>query len=145
MFQASRLQQAFDESNTANILLCLSVCADPGQVDESQGMEQVTSRPEIFETTSHKGNIIDHLRTTVRAEAAQYQQQQQLIKSSQLTESSGSSTSVVSVQNDPCSDDDLDSEHSVTADGAINWKNGTIISQEGAERKLTTEELETLR
>lgn len=112
-------------------------------MEEVHGIDGLT-RPDIFDSSTLKGNIIDHLRTSVRAEAAQ--QNQQLYKS--FGESAASSSSIQQSSCEDLSDiEDVDSEHSTGChEGqSINWKNGTIMLPEGGERKLSVEEMEILR
>jgi len=81
--EAARLEQLLEESNTANILLCMSV--KPESSEQIGGMT-ATLAPELPPSESaedlqaklSRGNIIDHLRQKVRAEAAQTQREKQL-------------------------------------------------------------------
>jgi len=88
--EAARLEQLLEESNTANILLCLSVrpeSAEEGINIAGLPAELVTSESvEDLQAKISKGNIIDHLRQRVRAEAAQ-QREKQLDHVSSSTES----------------------------------------------------------
>lgn len=65
MLQATRLQTEFEENNTANILLCLSVRLNPANLDD------LIPRPSSsMNSAVVKGDIISHLRNSVRVEAA---------------------------------------------------------------------------
>jgi len=81
--EAAKLQQLFEESNTANILLCLSTKSDPSNLDT---LKKSTSEISLYSSTDEllkqndngfksdnpvRGNIIEQLRSRVRAEAAQ--------------------------------------------------------------------------
>jgi len=82
--EASKLQQLFEQNNTANILLCLSTKSDPSHLDP---IKRSASDVSIYSLTDElvkqndsyksenpilvRGNIIEQLRSRVRAEAAQ--------------------------------------------------------------------------
>lgn len=62
------MNQAFEESNTANILLCLSAEASPFNL---QAVPSVVEDPVSSAGMPLNGNIIDQLRHKVRSEAAE--------------------------------------------------------------------------
>lgn len=83
--EAAKLQQLFEESNTANILLCLSTKSDPSHLDAIKRSPSEISLNSVTDELlkqsdtyiksenpiSVRGNIIEQLRSRVRAEAAQ--------------------------------------------------------------------------
>jgi len=80
--EAAKLQQLFEESNTANILLCLSTKSDPSNLDMKKSTSEISlysSTDELLKQNDNgfksdnpvRGNIIEQLRSRVRAEAAQ--------------------------------------------------------------------------
>lgn len=123
----------------------MSVRSNP-ESSYSTANEQ-TKGDNVFESLSFKGNIIDNLRSSVRAEAAQ----QNLFhgkNSSDISSgisSSSSSSSADSQIDDDVDADDLDCEQSMSHGNTVNWKNGTVVTQEGTERRMTIEEMETMR
>ena len=81
---AAKLQQLFEESNTANILLCLSTKSDPSHLDaikrSASDVSLYSATDELLKQSDYcksdnpsfvRGNIIEQLRSRVRAEAAQ--------------------------------------------------------------------------
>jgi hypothetical protein len=170
--QATRLQQAFDEQSTANILLCLGVQQGQGEGSADPSLVEKLKLESNLDVASLKGNIIDQLRSKVRCEAAKQKQlgkEMLRIKSSSMgfaTSGDGSSSpmkrqrtgSITSV--DPATsssaahmDAEVDLETGeVDPDtiqplpkSVVNWKNGTVSSEDGVERKLSDEEMEILR
>lgn len=71
--EAAELEQLLEESNTANILMHLSVkMANGGTVDDAAAMAaEMGDKPDPHKLVLPKGNIVDQLRHRVRAEAAQ--------------------------------------------------------------------------
>lgn len=103
-----------------------------------------------------KGNIIQQLRTKVRSEAAQKNQHAALIRSRNnsiwtsdpLPQSSAAFAAyadAVHIDTDCDSDNDDDDAFQPLPKSIVNWKNGTVVSEEGTERKLSDEEMEHLR
>ena len=178
--EAAKLQQLFEESNTANILLCLSTKSDPSNLDVVKKSNSETS---LYSSTdellkqndgnqmSGRGNIIEQLRSRVRAEAAQ----QSLVNASRNKPHSGSSSlgpsgsttpktatplglqiPAISFESDGhsvASDaeiDDVESDEDFetmqpVAEGVVNWKNGTMVLSEGSVRKLSQKEIDMYR
>jgi hypothetical protein len=152
--QSTRLHQALEESKTANILLCLGVKADAaasasdGVKEEGPGGARLNVEP--MPLPSAKGNIIDQLRTSVRAEAALHKQLAKKGQSSNASSSSSSSSSKEPVIGKGEIEDDEDDDESISGsnfsrDNSINWKNGTVITLDGIERRLSNEEMEEMR
>eukprot|EP01031_Cornospumella_fuschlensis_P024606 gene24606-29727_t len=67
--ESSRLEQLLEESNTANILLCLGVKPEDKQIVRSESQNRLVSDGDSAVSVP-KGNIIDQLRHKVRVEAA---------------------------------------------------------------------------
>ncbi len=176
VYQASKLQQAFEERKTANILLAFS---KPGSDQKEEGASTKPSTTDDFSSlhdfSSLKGNIIEQLRTRVRSEAAQKNLQANMLRqqrmhsnstdrprsdsvsstdgvptfpppsSSSAIESSNDMT-VTSVTDDPDSDNDDDLEsYQPLPKSFVNWKNGTVVSEDGFVRRLADDEMEHLR
>ena len=104
---------------------------------------------------SVKGNIIQQLRTKVRSEAAQkYQEHAALVRSRNsgiflpdppTSSSFAAYADAAHLDTDCDSDNEDDEAFQPLAKSFVNWKNGTVISEEGTERKLSNEEMEHLR
>lgn len=155
--EAAQLQQSFDQNNTANILLCLSTKSDPSNL----GSDSCKDDPCLdFDSSTMKGNILDHLRSKVRLEAIQNGRSRtanvsSMEDASPIASGSTNSTTVMTSFNTPghdsdeeaeSNDDDTESNVSHnTSKGSVNWKLGTLVSEEGEERKLSVDEMETLR
>jgi hypothetical protein len=149
------LQQSFEERNTANILLCLCSKASPtAQGEECTPYDGMKVEPGF--DPSVKGNIIQQLRTKVRTEAAQkYQEHAAHVRSRNnsisiadpLTSSStfAAFSDAVHLDTDCDSDNDDDDAFQPLPKSIVNWKNGTVVSEDGGERKLSDEEMEHLR
>lgn len=150
------MEQSFEETNTANILLrlCSKATSHDNVREESTTLDGIKSEPGF--DPSVKGNIIQQLRTKVRSEAAQ--------KCQELAAQVRSRNSSISISDPPsalssfaayaeavhletdCDSDNEDFDaYQPLLKNTVNWKNGTVVSEEGGERKLTEEEMEHLR
>mmetsp|Transcript_1543 Transcript_1543/g.2148 ORF Transcript_1543/g.2148 Transcript_1543/m.2148 type:complete len:421 (-) Transcript_1543:1507-2769(-) len=67
--ETTRLEQLFDELNTANILLCLRVNMPPNTIDEINSLSDAPSDLHQSKTFDTRENIMDQLKERVRAEA----------------------------------------------------------------------------
>ena len=102
-----------------------------------------------------KGDIIQQLRTKVRCEAARKSQQTASIspRSNSIsgTDAPPSSSSLTAyadaghLDTDCDSDNEDDDAFQPLPKSVVNWKNGTVVSEEGAERKLNDGEMGHLR
>ena len=154
------MEKYFEESDIANILLCLGLQKNPGCLDE---MYITDNRKRIIdEISSDNKNLVNELRLQVRAEAAQNQSlmnQPNVIgrdRSNSIVslaeENQGVDLSNINIGNPLDFDAEEDEEtykaynSSSKADSkeSINWKNGTLI-KDGKERKLTAGELDEYR
>ena len=166
--QASKLQQAFEERKTANILLAFS---KPGSDQKVDGTLTRPATSEDFaalhDFSSLKGNIIEQLRTRVRSEAAQKNQQANMLRQQRTTtdgipptfplppppsssfaiESSidMTVTSITDVDLDSDNDNDDLESYQPLPKSIVNWKNGTVVSEDGLVRRLGDDEMEHLR
>ena len=152
------MQQSFEERNTANILLCLCLKDLPEPPQEDSGNFDGMKVEAGFDPTV-KGNIIQQLRTKVRCEAAQKNQHaaQFLSKNNTAWASDPLSPALsfasyadvaadaAHLDTDCDSDNEDDDSFQPLPKSILNWKNGTVVSEEGAERKLSQEEMEHLR
>ena len=82
--ESTKLQQAFEERRTANILIAFSKpTMDDGTEENSNVLEMTKDMyAENVELSSYKGNIIEQLRTKVRTEAAQKNQHATMLRQS---------------------------------------------------------------
>lgn len=154
------MQQALEENNTANILLCLSEKNEVSNGNNSDCNSPSSSSfmndsvPELNYSNSHnyirnnnstKGNIIDQLRSIVRAEAAIYLKP----KFESTFNNHFCVSNITSGDNDEYgSDIDLDEVVDPTSNsrGTTEWKNGSIFSSSGVDNKFSpTDEHDSLR
>ena len=149
------MQQSFEERNTANILLCLCSKAAPETLKEESTSFDGMKVEASFDPTV-KGNIIQQLRTKVRSEAALKNQHATLIRSRNNTiwtpdplqppsVAFAAYADAVHIDTDCDSDNEDDDAFQPLPKSIVNWKNGTVVSEDGAERKLSDEEMEHLR
>jgi hypothetical protein len=142
-YQASKLQQALEESNTANILLCLGEKNDnPPEAVAAMNDLPVT---ETANPNLTKGNIIDQLRNIVRAEAAiflkpKFESSFQQLLSNASAVSADTNTSTSSTTN--ADEEDVHDSDDDEADGDLihpssasfstkTWKDGQLVSDKG--------------
>ena len=85
--ESTKLQQAFEERRTANILIAFSKPNTDDEAEESSNGLEMTKEmyAENVELSSYKGNIIEQLRTKVRTEAAQKNQHATMLRQSMKT------------------------------------------------------------
>ena len=85
--ESTKLQQAFEERRTANILIAFSKpSTEDGAEESGNGLEMNKDMyTENVELSSYKGNIIEQLRTKVRTEAAQKNQHATMLRQSMKT------------------------------------------------------------
>lgn len=157
----ARLEQLLEESNTANILLCLSLSTSP-TVSNIESKSKFEDREEVSKqtvlnsvTSSKNGNIIDQLRNKVRVEAAQKLRDRYENLSGSSTSSNEDSSNKYTLPK--VKGDSVDSENGSNTDNieedqlncseeskkSFSWKNGDEISiLEGLYKKDSTLDFE---
>lgn len=136
------MQLALEESNTANILLCLGAKPDGNSnmnsVEPTSDVETPLGDTRHFQT---KGNIIDQIRNIVRAEAAIFLKPK--FENSQFSSQNGTLADAQAIDDDGNGSDDEDSISDPTKSsmGIKNWRNGAIINSS----EKSTEDLDSIR
>lgn len=141
--EASRLQLALEESNTANILLCLGAKPDGNSnINSVETVDDVGSPLGDSRHFQSKGNIIDQIRNIVRAEAAIFLKPK--FENSQISAQNGSlvDAQVIDDEGNVSEDEESVNEPSKSSMGTKNWKNGTVINNSS---EKTTEDLDSIR
>lgn len=157
----ARLEQLLEESNTANILLCLSLSASPtaSNIESKQKFEDTEVKPTVVNcnNSAKSVNIIDQLRNRVRAEAAQkLRDKYENLSGSSTSSNEESNTGTKpkakgdSIDSENCSntdnnneDDNLNFSEESKKSFSMSWKNGDEISiLEGLYKKDSTLDFE---
>mmetsp|Transcript_12173 Transcript_12173/g.11008 ORF Transcript_12173/g.11008 Transcript_12173/m.11008 type:complete len:336 (-) Transcript_12173:223-1230(-) len=154
--EATRLQQAYEESNTANILLHLGANPNENNIT-TLGSLPLDDGHIIDPSILSKGNIIDQLRSNVRAEAAQFKRN---YSSQSSTHSSNMISSLNSLDNnhfnksesfdqysDALSEGSVENDHLSLDDPVANkrWRNGNELTESNMDKKASIEEMDIIR
>jgi hypothetical protein len=146
-----RLQQALEESDTANILLCLGVKGESqtnsDDNDSASLTRSVSSVPNsaAYSNNVAKGNIIDQLRATVRAEAAlQNQENHQYLRALTDCAKHKDSNGIICASSADSLDMDADTDNDADTDYLT--KNSTDnTNRDHLEKKFAPHETEEIR